>query len=194
MRSMTLAALAWATAAGAQPDPLPDFATCMDIAVARYEQDLSRLRDRPEDDRAFDIGDVRGVDFCGTVGIVLCDRSDRQLACQRDLQDEQDALRDKVLAALPDPETVRGESFAEALYPQVWALAHGSSAGPDCAGQEEALHEWCEAREANNRLRIAVLAWQVARFLEIAEPAVVAGWASPPPPTRPRARPGDLTR
>ncbi|MGP6085540.1 hypothetical protein [Antarctobacter jejuensis] len=176
----------------AQPEPLPEFSTCMDIAVDRYEQDLRRLRERPEDARDFDIGDVRGVDFCGTVGIVRCDRSEEPLACQRALTVEQDALKDTILALLPDPATVTGEGFAHALYPQVWLLAQGSSSGPDCAGQEAAMHTWCEAREANSRLRSTVLAWQVARYLDAAEPAIAAGWASPPPPVRPRARPEGL--
>ena len=54
------------------------------------------------------------------------------------------------------------------------------------------MQAWCEAREANSRLRSAVLAWQVARFLGVADPAVEAGWAKPPPPVRPHARPEGL--
>ncbi len=194
MRSVLAGVALWTSAAAvwAQPEPLPDFSTCMDMAVADFEQDLSRLRARPEDAQDFDIGDVRGVDFCATVGIVRCDRSEEPLTCQVALTVEQDALKVTVLALLPDPETVTGEGFAQLLYPQVWALAHGTSAGPDCAGQEPAMHTWCEAREANNRLRNTVLAWQVARYLGVAEPAIEAGWAKPPPPVRPRARPAGL--
>lgn len=195
MRSLVLGGMIWGSAAAAvwaQPDPLPDFATCMDMTVARYEQDLRRLRARPEEARDFDIGDVRGVDFCGTVGIVRCDRSEDPLPCQRRLSAEQDALKDRVLTLLPAPDTVPGAGFAHALYPQVWELAQGRSAGPDCAGQEPAMQAWCEAREANSRLRSAVLAWQVARFLGVADPAVEAGWAKPPPPVRPHARPEGL--
>jgi hypothetical protein len=214
-------------AALAQSDPLPDFATCMDIAMARYEEDLDRLRNRPEAERDFDIGDVRDVNYCGTVGIVLCDRSEAPIPCQQALAAEQDALRATILGLVPAPMTqdatqpapeeepapdtrpraepapdavpapaspqpARASGFAETLYAQVWHLARGSSAGPDCAGMDPQLEAWCEAREANNRLRPTVLLWQVARYLDSVPPAIETGWANPPPPTRPRMRPEPL--
>ena len=212
--ALALSLLCGAGPALAQDEPLPSFATCMDITVARYEQDLIRLRARPDAMQEFDIGDVRRVEYCGTVGIVLCDRSEGSTPCQQALAAEQDALTAQVLASLPEPspapdpeqdpvqapEQVPDQvpeqateqndvSFAAQLYPQVWALARGSSAGLDCDGMVLQLEVWCEAREANSRLRIAVLAWQVARYLSLADPAVEAGWARPPPPTRPKARP-----
>ena len=51
------------------------------------------------------------------------------------------------------------------------------------------LRVWCEARQATNRLSLAITAWQVARYLNAADPAVEAGWAAVPPPLRPRERP-----
>ncbi|MFZ5963880.1 hypothetical protein ACOXXX_13080 [Thalassococcus sp. BH17M4-6] len=179
-----------ATPLQAQDVPLPEFAICMDREVARYERALRRHLDGP-DPETFDIGGVDEVDYCGTVGIVRCDISDAPLPCQRDLRAEQDALAEKVRASLPAPEAVAGAhaEVSDGLYPQVWALAHGRSAGPDCTGSSEVLEVWCEAREANRRLQLAVLAWQVARFLDATPTAVAAGWASLPVPTRPRARP-----
>jgi hypothetical protein len=55
------------SAGWADDDPaLPDFATCMDLTVARFERELGRVVSLPQQDRDFDIGDVRGVDFCVT--------------------------------------------------------------------------------------------------------------------------------
>lgn len=190
----TLAALPALAQPEAERDPLPSFATCMNVAVARFEQDLARLRERPEEDREFDIGDMGETEFCGTVGIVGCDRSEAPLDCQRALTAEQVALTARVLAGLPAAEAVTDSGFAGQLFRQARALAEGISAGPDCDGSAEALQVWCETREANGTLRVAVLAWQAARYLDLAEPAVVAGWAEPPPPTRPRARPEGLKR
>ncbi|MBN7785539.1 hypothetical protein JYP51_11435 [Ponticoccus gilvus] len=175
-------------------EPLPDFATCMDMEAARYERALKRLREMP-DAQEFEIGDERGTGYCGSVGIVLCDRlevPEQVQDCQLALAAEQLALAAKVRDALPDPETVQtGGAFERALYPQVYALAEGISAGPDCDGAEAAFQAWCAAWEANNRLSTAVLAWQLARFMGLAEPATAAGWADRPPPVRPRAREED---
>lgn len=181
----------------------------MNDEVARYERDLAAF-DRADRDRAFDIADVRGVDYCGTVGIVGCDRSLDFFGCQRALRLEQDVMRWRLLTHLPmplpvpeaiqaqarpadgQPDAVKwptvAQAWAQGFYPQAWALARGSSAGPDCAGDIPVRQVWCDAREANRRLADAVLAWQVARFLGTAEPAQVTGWAQVPPPTRPVAR------
>jgi len=193
--------VALATAASAQT-ALPPLATCVDEEAARYERVLARF-DRTDVGRDFDIADVRGVDFCGTVGIVRCDRSLDFFGCQRALRLEQDLLRHQILVSLPSPpdvaavaESAAGETVAEAwalgFYPQAWALAQGSSAGPDCAGELPIRQVWCEAREANRRLANAVLAWQVARFLGAADSAVAEGWARHPPAVRPQMRPAGL--
>ena len=170
-------------------EPLPDFQTCMDIELARYERKLAMRRPLPLDTALFDTISVVGVDYCGSVGIVLCDRSGASLECQLALEAEQDALREKVLAELPPPAADAPDAGQDALYTRVWALAQGVSAGPDCDGAEPAYANWCRAREANSRLQNAVLAWQIARFHGLVAPAVEAGWANTPPLTRPVARP-----
>ncbi|SMX36663.1 hypothetical protein [Maliponia aquimaris] len=175
-----------------EPEPLPDFASCMAVVVARYEQDLENLRERPETEQDFDIGDMRETEFCGTIGIVRCDRSEAPLDCQRALTAEQEALKAAILAALPAPETVTDGGFAGQVFRRAYVLSQGISAGPDCDGQSEALQAWCETREAGGAVETAILAWQAARYLDLAEPATVAGWAVPPPPTRPKARPDGL--
>lgn len=190
MRGLGLALALLARPLCAEEAPLPDFATCMDIHVDRYERDLKRHKAGPEAD-SFEIGSMRPTDFCGTVGIVLCDRSEAPLPCQHALAEEQEAMRQKVLAVLPAPEDVAGLQGAEsnALYPAVHALAHDRSAGDDCAGDTEVMAAWCVARAANRRLAGAILAWQLARYLDATPPAVEAGWARAAPPTRPRSRP-----
>lgn len=191
--ALALAAVApLALGAEAEPrPPLPDFAACMDEEVARYERALKRLREMPEE-QGFEIGDERGTGYCGSVGIVLCDRlevPERVQACQIDLAAEELALAARIRATLPDPAAIAAPgAFEAALYPMVHALAEGVSAGPDCEGAAPAMAAWCEAWEANNRLSSAVLAWQLARFLDAVPPATESGWASPPPPKRPQAR------
>lgn len=190
MRTLGLLLVLLAGPVRAEEAPLPDFATCMAIHADRYERDLKRHKAGPEAD-SFEIGSMRPTDFCGTVGIVLCDRSEAPLPCQHALAEQQEAMRQKVLAVLPAPEEVAGRQGAgsDALYPAVYALAHDRSAGDDCAGDTEVMAAWCAAREANRRLASAVLAWQLARYLDAAPPATEAGWARPAPPTRPRSRP-----
>lgn len=174
--------------------PLPTFSTCLDIELARFERNLRDLRKRDPEASALDIVSMRRVAYCGTVGIVRCDRMQYPIPCQIDLKAEQNRLRQAVLDALPAPAEVADppKSDDEALYHSAWALAQGSSAGPDCAGQPLLIETWCEAREANNRVQTAVLSWQIARFLGAVPTAVDAGWANPPPPVRPKARPESL--
>lgn len=183
----------------AQDQPLPDFSSCMDLEMARFERALGRLQALPEP-ADFEIGDVRGVEFCGTLGIVKCDRSEAPLPCQRALAKSQDALLTTILQALPEPKEPSMDDpehsalWTDQLYPQLYALAHDSSAGPDCAGNTATMQAWCEAREANRRVMSAVLTWQLARYLGEVPDAVTAGWAQVPPPTRPQARPQEDTQ
>ncbi|WP_323763395.1 hypothetical protein [Marinovum sp.] len=182
-----LAVLGLADGARGQ-EALPPLDACIDAEVARYEWTLQMHRDRPLDAADFDLWDVRGVEYCGNIGVTRCDRSDAPLPCQKALAGAQHVLHGHVMAGLPEPET-EGESLPERLYHTAWHLARDVSAGPDCAGATEAMATWCAAREANLRLKSALLAWQVGRYLGLAEPAVRAGWADPPPPPRPKARP-----
>lgn len=180
-----------AGATHAEEEALPDLATCMDVEVARFERELRSFQEAGHAERVFDIAGTWGVEYCGTLGIVRCDRSEDPLACQRGLVRQQDDLRKAVVSALRlPPAPSEDEAFAAQLYRRVWALSQGRSAGPDCAGATPRFAHWCEAREANIRLRNAMLAWQVARHLGLSAPATEDGWASPPPPVRPQLRPG----
>ncbi|MDJ0821813.1 MAG: hypothetical protein QNJ09_08405 [Paracoccaceae bacterium] len=185
-----LAVISGAALAETKPqlEPLPDFQTCMDIELARFERKLAMRQPLPVDKALFDTVSVVGVDYCGSVGIVNCDRGGDTQNCQLALEVEQDTLRDKVLAQLPPPAEAPSER-SQQLYAQVWALAQGTTAGPDCDGAEPAFATWCRAREANSRLQNAVLAWQIVRFQGLVPPSAEAGWTRTPPPTRPVARP-----
>ncbi|MFW2541725.1 hypothetical protein ACN2XU_03705 [Primorskyibacter sp. 2E107] len=173
-----------------EPQPLPSFKACMNEEIARYERALRRVREMPGV-QDFEIGDTGGTEYCGSVGIVRCDRRADRLPCQHGFAREQDAMKARIVASLPKPETVAGKAgqWSDTLYPLALALATGTSAGPDCGGDTEVMAAWCDAREANRRLGNAVFAWQLARFLDATPSGIDAGWASRPPPTRPRARP-----
>lgn len=174
-------------------EDLPAFQTCIDIEADRYEWNLRLHRARSLEAADFHLWEVLGVEYCGNIAITLCDRSEDPIACQQALVAEQMALQAAVIRDLPDPETVTAppeSPLPKELYARAHALAQGISAGPDCDGAEEPIRTWCEAREANNRLQDAVLAWQIARYLGVARTARAAGWAHPPPPVRPRTRPG----
>ncbi|MAM61695.1 hypothetical protein [Maritimibacter sp. UBA3975] len=172
-------------------EAIPTFQTCMDILIDRYEQSLIVNGHLPIDDVVGGLWSSGDVYTCGGGGIVLCDRSGDTIPCQKDLAAEQDAMTARILGDLPDPGTLDegGEDWPRALYAQTRALAEGTSAGPDCAGTTELMGAWCGANEANARLRIAVLAWQIARYLGAAPSGVESGWVDRPPPVRPRSRP-----
>ncbi|MEM9756429.1 MAG: hypothetical protein AAF914_10565, partial [Pseudomonadota bacterium] len=95
-----------------------------------------------------------------------------------------------VLATLPGPEAPAGlaAQWSDGLYPTLWEIAHGTSAGPDCAATRPIMRAWCETNQASGKLAEAVMLWQLARLLGIAEPAVAAGWAEDTP-IRPEPRP-----
>ena len=190
-RVVWLLAMTCSPALAQSPAPLPAFNVCMDIQLARYERAFSRLRNQAGRNPVHAILRVEDVEYCGNVGIVRCDRSDAPLPCQKALADQQEVMRANVLGQLPAPAGLSDETgFSARLYTRIWALAHGVSAGPDCAGSTEVMRSWCEAREANGRLHLAIQAWQMARHLGLASPAIEAGWAASPPPIRPRLRPG----
>lgn len=186
MRSALILCLV-AGAVTAQEAELVPFKPCIDREAERFEWRLKIHRGRDLDAADFDLWHVRGVEYCGIIGVTRCDRTGAPIPCQEALIAEQNALRDAVVAGLPAPSD--RDDLPGRLYARVFALAHGRSAGPDCAGASELLATWCEAREANLRLQNAVLAWQVGRYLDLTEPALVAGWADRAPPERPKGRP-----
>lgn len=185
----TLLAFLLLAAPPAWAEELPDVQSCLDAYVDRYEWLLDIHADTPIEEVEGGIWHVEDVSYCGTLGIVRCDRSDDPIACQIALADTQDEITAKVKEDLPAPADVAGDGWPKRLYEAAYALAHGSSAGPDCVGQPERFKVWCEANYASNRLRNAVHAWEVARYLGAAPSAIDAGWAGPPPPVMPRARP-----
>lgn len=171
-------------------EDLPDYPTCIAIEVAHFEESLDRSRYAGRE-LDFEIVTRDGIDYCGTVGIVGCDISDAPLPCQAALAELQRDLRAEILAAVPTPEAVAGIDpvWADGLYPVLFAVAHGSSAGPDCAGADDVYTRWCETRQASLKVAEAVMLWQAARVLGVAESAVEAGWADVPPPPVPVQRP-----
>jgi len=185
----------WLMAGGAPhmalADELPELQTCINGYVDTYEWLLEVHADTPVEEIEGGIWHVENVTYCGTLGIVRCDRSDNPIDCQIALRGEQDRLADTIRADLPDPGAVGEDrdSWPVRLYEAAHALAHGSSAGPDCAGSPRRMEVWCEARQASNRLRNAMHAWEIARYFGAVPPATKAGWAGPPAPERPRPRP-----
>ncbi len=178
-----------AGASQAQAD-WPDYETCIDIAVGQFEQTLMRSRNQASEAN-FDIVDRDNIDFCGVLAIVTCDVSDDRFACQANLAARQTALRGQVLESLPEPDAVRGldPNWSDGLYPQIYAVAHGSSAGPDCEGGDPAYEAWCITRQASLKVAEAISVWQVARVLGAVDTAIELGWANEPPPTPPTPRP-----
>ncbi|MFD1509023.1 hypothetical protein [Lacimonas salitolerans] len=177
------------TAPVAAQEPVPAFGACRDIAIERLEREL-RWHVEGAFAEQVPVADLAGMAYCGEAGIFLCDQEDAADTCHEALTAQQDALRAEVLASLPAPEVVAGRRgmWSDALYPRMHALAHGHSAGPDCAGVAVGDGPRCGARAANRRLDITLRAWVLARYLGAAPDAISAGWAGPPPPTRPRAR------
>lgn len=180
------------TASAAQAEQLPDVQTCLNTHVGRYEWLLDMHSGTPVEEIPGGIWHVGQVSNCGTIGIVRCDLADdleERMVCQKDLAVELDSLAASVKQSLSDPADITGSSWPERLYSVSHALAHGISAGEDCAGQAELMTVWCEANMASNRLRNAMLAWEIGRYLNVTPDAVEAGWAGPPPVIRPRGRP-----
>lgn len=174
-------------------DDIPALGACLNAHMAKYEWLMAVNAKASLEDIPGGLWHAGDVAHCGTLGIVRCDRGDDPLGCQAALRAEQDDLSAKVRAVLPAPDPGAGETWPEQLYFAAYALAHGASAGADCAGAPKAMTAWCEAREASFRLRDAVLAYQVARYLGRVPSAIEAGWASAPDPVTPKRRPEGKT-
>lgn len=192
---------AWADTGGAAhtgTGTLPDLEDCLARNLDRYEWLMEVHADQPLEAIEGGIWFVEDVKHCGTLGIVRCDLSAAPVPCQHGLAARLDALAAEVRATLPAPEAVRNDpgeggpdGWAMRLYESSHALAGGRSAGSDCAGASRVMAAWCAAHEAGNRLRDAIMAWQVARYMGEVPDAVTAGWARRPPPVHPRPRPMD---
>ncbi|HBZ44807.1 MAG TPA: hypothetical protein DEO85_12280 [Maritimibacter sp.] len=175
----------------AAADDLPDVQTCLNDYVETYEWLLEVHADTPLEDVEGGLWHVEDVKYCGTLGIVRCDRTGDTVPCQHALAARIDGIARDVRETLLPPEAVAGEpdGWAKRLYDASHALAFGSSAGDDCAGATPRMEAWCAAHEAGNRLRDAVMAWQVARYLGAVPSAVEAGWAEKNPAKPPKPRP-----
>lgn len=186
--AMLAMSLAMTTQATAQ-EAVVGYATCRDVAIERLERELRRHVEGAFAEQVPSV-DMAGIAFCADIGIYMCNQKDASDACHGALTVAQQALKADVLSGLPAPQVVAGRRglWSDALYPRMFDLAHGQSAGPDCAGVATGDGPRCKARAANRRLEIALRAWTLARYLGAAPGAVEAGWAGPPPPTRPRAR------
>lgn len=187
MRAAALTALAL-VAAPAAGEELPDFDTCFARAIAQFEMGFARSG--PARSREDFAAVTRGaVHHCGTLAILACDRGQAPQACQRALAEGQRALTARVLASLPQPGAMAPPELLPGLYPQLWAIAHGSLAGDDCAGADAPVAAWCEAHLARLKLVEAVALWQVARLIGAAGPAVELGWVAEARPLAPIPRP-----
>ncbi|MEM1273181.1 MAG: hypothetical protein AAGF88_05145 [Pseudomonadota bacterium] len=166
-----------------------EFANCIDVALASFEREL--IRNPGPEDPDITLLSQRDVLVCGGAGIQSCDFLEDRVACQDALRVQQDDMRVAILETLPHPSDVASleTHWAVALYPQLWALAYGQSAGPDCAGNGALMAAWCGAVETNRDLAMAIMTWQMARLLEAAPSAIALGWAAPAPPPQPVPRP-----
>jgi hypothetical protein len=188
MRVISPIALALLTGPVAAETGLPAFPTCFAQAIAHFEMEFARAGTAAAV-ADFDIVTRDRVHHCGTLAIVACDRGEDPQACQRALAEDQTDLRDRVLASLPLPGDVPAAPVLPGLYPTLWDVAHGSSAGPDCAGAEDPVAAWCTTHEARLKLTEAVALWQVARLLGAAGPAADLGWVEIAMPYTPVPRP-----
>jgi len=168
--------------------PLPDFATCFAQSIAHFEMEFARagMADTLED---FALVTRDRVHFCGTLAIVACDRGEAPQSCQRGLAARQLGLRDRVLVSLPAPDGIDPPQILPGLYPTLWDVAHGTSAGDDCAGADDPVAAWCVTHEARLKLTEAVALWQVARLIGAAGPAAELGWVDEAMPFAPVPRP-----
>ncbi|PWK61049.1 hypothetical protein [Roseicyclus mahoneyensis] len=184
MRGGALIALTlFATPAGAE-----GFDACFARSIAHFEMEFARTGvARTVEDFALVTRDR--VHHCGSLAIVACDRGDAPQACQRALAADQRALTARVLGSLPVPAEVPAPDLLPGLYPQLWDVAHGTSAGDDCAGADEPVAAWCDTHEARLKLTEAVALWQVARLMGVSGPALELGWVADAMPFRPVARP-----
>lgn len=194
--ALSLSAAPASAVEGEADGALAGYEVCMARAVAHFETALARQEGAAARARLALVTQDR-AEFCGTEAVAACDGLADPGACQLALAERQSALRAELLATLPEPSEVvegrAGEADAprleDALYPRLWAVAHGRSAGEDCAGSEGLMAAWCTTRQANVKLGEAILLWQVARAFGAAEGAVETGWIGPPPPVRPVQRP-----
>jgi hypothetical protein len=167
---------------------LSGFDTCFAQSIAHFEMEFGRTG--PAQSLA-DYAQVSRdrVHHCGTLAIVACDQGAAPQTCQRALAIGQRALTARILHSLPTPASVPPSAVLPGLYPRLWDVARGSSAGDECAGADEPIAAWCDTHRARLKLTEAVALWQVARLMGVAGSALELGWVEDAMPFVPVPRP-----
>ncbi len=164
-----------AAAQSSEQAPSDTYDACLSGENVAFEQALEQSLDQTSGAN-FDMVGGGAFDFCGVLEIAACDATDDRFACQAALTERMDGVRAEIRAGLPAPNDIAGLDpiWSDGLYPNLWAVVQGQSAGPDCAGAEQAYAVWCEAREASRRLADVITLRQVARVLGVL-PALETG-------------------
>lgn len=157
-----VAAQSWGDGA---PD-VPRFEVCLPEQMAAFEGALQGPAFGA--DWMLEAVNVHWVQHCGYLAMGICEVSDNSLICQRRLREAFEARAEEMRALLPEPEGVEGALGP--LYARVYALAHGSNAGDDCAGETYRRQLWCASFQEALKVEQAVWAWQVARLAGVMGP------------------------
>ncbi|GAB5449140.1 MAG: hypothetical protein Gyms2KO_40130 [Gymnodinialimonas sp.] len=157
-----LAAQSWGDGA---PD-VPRFEVCLPEQMDAFEAAL--LTPGYGADWQVDAFNVHWVQHCGYLAMGICEVSDNSLICQRRLRAAFVDRAAEMRALLPAPDTVEGALAP--LYARVYALAQGSNAGDDCAGETYRRQLWCASFQSALKFEEAVWAWQVARLMGVMGP------------------------
>lgn len=157
-----------ALAQNSDGEGLGRYDSCLIAANAAFEAALDDSMSRASDPN-FDMVGGGAFDFCAVLEIGDCDGTNDRFACQAVLTDVMVALRGDIWAEIPAPQDVAGLDpiWSDGLYPSLWAVVQGVSAGPDCAGATQAYTVWCEARAASRSLSDVITLRQVARVLGV---------------------------
>ena len=158
-------AQSWAEAPRA--DHVPRFEACLPEQMEAFE---TRLLGLPGYGVTvpMDAFNVHWVQHCGYLAMGVCEVAVDSLICQRRLRAGFVARAEEMRAMLPAPEEVEGPLGP--LYGNVWAVAHGTNAGDDCAGETYRRQLWCASFQAVLKFEEAVWAWQVARLSGVMGP------------------------
>ena len=147
---------------------VPRFRVCVPEQMAAFEADLLALPGYGVTDGLQAIN-VHWVQHCGYLAMGICEVSSDSLICQRRLRAAFDARAEAMRAMLPEPSDLEDLPLGP-LYGNVWAVAHGTNAGDDCAGETYRRQLWCASFQSVLKFEEAVWAWQVARLAGVMGP------------------------
>ena len=156
-------AQSWAEAPRA--DHVPRFEACLPEQMEAFEAHLLGLPGYGVT-VPMDAFNVHWVQHCGYLAMGVCEVAVDSLICQRRLRAAFEGRAEAMRAVLPD----NVEGPLGPLFDQVVALAEGSNAGDDCAGETYRRQLWCASFQAVLKFEEAVWAWQVARLAGAAGP------------------------